>query len=51
MPYYIKSLLNTNLFLEKILYVSDLEDIDPDLTRNLQWTLENYVEDLDFNFW
>lgn len=36
--------------LEKNLYVRDLEDIDPELSRNLEWMLENEVDDLMYDF-
>ncbi|EAS06148.2 HECT domain ubiquitin transferase (macronuclear) [Tetrahymena thermophila SB210] len=36
--------------LKKNLYVKDLEDIDPELSRNLMWMLENDVDDLMYDF-
>lgn len=36
--------------LKKNLYVGDLEDIDPELSRNLNWMLENDVDDLMYDF-
>ncbi|KAL4482579.1 hypothetical protein ABPG72_005822 [Tetrahymena utriculariae] len=44
--------LNKKCFtkLEKNLYVKDLEDIDPELSRNLMWMLENDVDDLMYDF-
>lgn len=30
--------------------MSDMEDIDPELTRNLLWMLENDVDDLMYDF-
>jgi len=44
----------TKAFLKHILgkeiVISDLEDIDDDLYKNLEWTLKNPVEDLELNF-
>jgi len=33
--------------LRKDLYISDLEDIDADLTKNLLWILENSIDGTD----
>lgn len=43
-----KSLLKH--ILKKDVYVQDLEDIDPELSKNLLWILENEVEGLDLDF-
>ncbi|KRX10841.1 HECT-domain-containing protein [Pseudocohnilembus persalinus] len=36
--------------LKKDLYISDLEDIDPEQYNNLNWMLQNSVDGLDMNF-
>lgn len=38
------------MMVDRNLYVSDLEDIDPELSRNLIWMLENNVDDLMYDF-
>lgn len=32
------------------MYISDLEDIDPELTKNLLWILENDISELCLDF-
>jgi len=49
----IKFCLSNNyfiIFLDKNLYVHDLEDIDPELSKSLVWMLDNDVEDLMYDF-
>ncbi|EGR34353.1 E3 ubiquitin-protein ligase, HECT-domain, putative [Ichthyophthirius multifiliis] len=36
--------------LKKNVYIKDLEDIDPELSRNLSWMLENEIDDLMYDF-
>jgi hypothetical protein len=31
-------------------YIKDLEDIDPELSRNLSWMLQNEIDDLMYDF-
>lgn len=42
--------MNYLFFIGKEITISDLEDVDADLGRNLQWVLENDVECLDLTF-
>jgi E3 ubiquitin-protein ligase HUWE1 len=37
-------------FLGKEISTRDLQDWDPDLAKNLQWVLENNIDEMDFNF-
>jgi len=36
--------------LRKTLYVNDLQDIDPELSKNLTWMLENNMDDNDLGY-
>ena len=60
---FLKHLLSKNSFIitflnnffffslkDKMLYIHDLHDIDPELCKNLEWILENNVEFLDMTF-
>lgn len=42
--------LKKKIFIDKTLYMNDIDDIDGDLWKNLNWVLENTVEDCDFTF-
>ncbi len=37
-------------FIEKTLYIDDLQDIDGELYNSMKWTLENDVEGMGFVF-
>lgn len=39
-----------NFFLEKTLYIDDLQDIDLELYNSMNWVLENPIEELGFVF-
>ena len=36
--------------LEKVIYVSDLQGIDPELTKNILWIMDNSIEGEDIGF-
>ena len=48
--YYYKLSINENILMHLDLYISDLEDLDPELSKNLLWVLKNDVSGLGTTF-